>query len=872
MLPQRCRILLRHEVQKHFESGRQVIEVVAKVLQTHMKSFKTQAKEKAEADGNLRQLGGEHDDIKEVLLTLASLHKDTSALLKDLSKRMDSPVAMLNRWLSDPSIKKVESFITENIDDLTDQHIHIFAKIAKLHKVYSKKKRMMARVQQQIDSYPFSGTDMSLSDLKIKVEHFRLEALAAEQRYRNALDNEVRNRLEFIKKVEELKDLFIKHEEKRLLTLVDCIGKYSSILTAYYSDPQDKMRAILTDLTELSLVYSPDEQIEKFLAHGYRELSFPAPQIKEEFLSVKNTEQDDQKLNLDTMVPPSVTPTEQLTRTSDTSGNANRRVDEKNGDRGKDIYSQYMDTKVPCLPNETRTGRPSELTAHPNTPRDVVRGQLTPSNAQALPLIPKPNMHEDTPVKTSPRPLKKMEGLPQIACPEIAIQRIMSKREQKPVQFMQGDSSQEVNQLPKLPRSMIGTPELTNSQYKETMEQSPIKPKHVDSNTLVKSVVEKNEMSAQRNQPQNGSSPHLIMRTKSRMDGNLLPKMPTSGNSMMSSFMTKSDQENVNQGKQAPWIKSKTTSLPQLSTPTASKDSTERSHLPDIMVDSVATKLPVVLKPGIITANTPVSYANPDSQIAKPSMPSRKGGFSILPSKPKVLIDSGYVQSFMVRPTTENTASDTLRSRHRVGVVKQSGHLSSGIAAGFRGSSSNKDFKSKQGLGIGPQGSPVGMVNNTLGSHKVVNNLQEPQGMVSTLHRPNRLGYNLHDQQGMAMTPQEQRGKADGAPYMTQGSDINSGLHSQRARAGTTANTWMRKDLLSDQGSLFCREGDRKSAEQVNFNNADRLLSKYDIRNLGIGDNREEEEEDVCKRADRLLAMHDIRNICSEESLLEQEM
>ncbi|XP_069121094.1 uncharacterized protein [Argopecten irradians] len=873
MLPPHCKILLRHEVQKHFESGRQVMETVVKIFATHMKSFKTQSKEKVEAEVILKELGGVDDDVKEIFVTLAAFNKENGLVLKDLGKRLDSPVSMLNRWLNDSTVKTSEAYIMDNIDMLTDQHIHLLAKITKLHKVYNKKRRLMDRVQKQIDSYPFSDTEISLPDLEVKREHFKLETLTAEHKYRNALDNETRNRLQFIKKVAELKSLFTKHEEKRLMILVDSIREYSSILTACYDDPRDKMRAFLTDLTELSLVYCPEDHVEKFIARGCRELTFPTPQFEEELHSIQNTGKNDQKVNLESMVQvPNATPTEQLNRTTDTSGNAKRRNDES---KCEDVYSQYTDNKVNCLPSdifhEPTSGHSSESTAHLNTPSDVTPDRGSHQTPSALPLLPKANMCEETLVKISPRPQTKLEGLHQIASPDTTIQRIFSKPEKKPVKLRQGDAEQEANQLPKLPRSLVGTHEETKSKCRDIMEQSQRKPK-VDTR-LVKSMVDRDDKSGRMSQ--NGSSsPLLTVRVKSRMDGHVLPRMPMPGNGMIASHLkAKGNQENVNQGNQAPWISSKTTSLPQLSPRMASKDNKEKCNIQsnNNVVDIATTKLPVVLKPGKVTASISVSFANQSSQIAKPAVSSRPEGFTILPSKPKVFINPGNVQSFMVRPT-DNSASDTFRSRHRVG-VKQSGHVSSGLAAGFRGSSNNRDSKSQHGIASG--NTPQRNLNSCVGSQKTDSAAQRSPGMDSNLHRPNTLmSYNLRDQQGMAMTLQEPRGKADGAadealdgaPLMIQVSESKSGLQSQRFQAVNSTNRWMRKERLSDQGT----QSERKSGEQDNIRNADRLLKQYDIRNLGIGDN--DEKEDICEKADRLLAMHDIRNICSDESLLEQEM
>ncbi|XP_069132371.1 uncharacterized protein [Argopecten irradians] len=859
MLPPQCRILLRHEVQKHFECGRQAMETAVKIFTTHMKSFKTQSKDKIEADVIIKQLGGEDDDVKEIMRTLGAFHKECGSVLKDLSKRLDEPVSMINKWLNDPAVKTAEDYIMDNIDKLTDQHINLIAKITRLHKVYNKKRRLMGRVQKQIDSYPFSGTEISLPDLEVKVEHFKLETLTAEQRYRNAMENETRNRLEFIKKVEDVKSYFTKHEEKRLMILVDSIREYSTILTAYYTDTRDKMRIFLTDLTELSLVYCPEDHVEKFLVHGCRELTFPAPQFEEEFLSVQNSGQDDQEVNTESMVQvPKASPTEQLT--SDTSGNAKRSCDEN---KCEDVYSRYTDNKVYCLPSnvfqEPSSGRSSASTAHPNnastahlnTPRDATPDRGSQQTPSALPLILKANMCEETLVKISPRPQTRMEGFPQIASPDTA--RLLPKREKKPVM-------QEANQLPKLPRSLVGTHEETKSQCKDILEQSQKKPK-VDTRS-VKSLVDRNDKSGQ--MPRNGSSsPHLTVRAKSRMDGNVLPRMPTSGNCMISSpLKAKGNQEKVNQGDKAPWISSKTTTLPQLSPRMGSKDNTEKFNVQsNNVVDIATTKLPVVLKPGLATASNPVSYANQSSQIAKPVVSGRPDGFTLLPSKPKVFINPGNVQSLMVRPA-ENSVSDTFRSRHRVD-VKQSGLVSSGLAAGFRGSSNNRDSKSQQGLVSG--NTPQGNLNSSVGSQRIASAAQGSPA--SNLQRPTKLmAYNLRDQQGMAMTFQERRGKADGAPRMIQVSESKSGLHTQRFQAVNSTNKWTRKEPLSNQDT----QGERNNGEQANISNADRLLKKYDIRNLGIGDN--DAEEDICEKADRLLAMHDIRNICSEESLLEEKM
>ncbi|OWF54895.1 uncharacterized protein LOC110466635 [Mizuhopecten yessoensis] len=864
MLPEQCKILMRHEVQKQFESGRGLIEVVMKVLQTHTKSFKSQAKERDEADGNLRQLGGEHEDIREVLLTLASLQKDTSTSLTELSKKLDGPVRTLNRWLNDPSTRESESFIMEQIVKLTDQHSQTMVKISKLHKVHNKKRHILEKVQQQIDSYPFSGLDnISVSELKIKMEHFRVEAQAAGQRYHHALDAELRNRLEFIKDAEELEFLFVKHEEKRLLTLVDCIGKYSSILTTY-NNPRDKTLPILTDLTELSMIYSPDDEIKKCLARGCRDLTFPFPQVlKEDFVSKSTSHhagQDDQKLDLESMVS-SVTSKGQLTRTSDTSGNANRRFDEKIDDRSRDIYTHCLDSKASCLPFNHGNSKNSGSEIHLNTPKDMPQDDCSQSDSpQGLPLVPKPYLYEDIPVKTSPRQ-PKMEGLPQIASPETAVHRIMSRDVKTPVQLLRSDSSLDRNLLPKLPRSIIGTPEMTSSQHiREAMNQSPSKPRHhVDNNLplMPKPMVNKNNVPTLRSESRNGSSSsHPAFRANSRREANVLPKMPSSGKNMLSSpFNAESNQDNVKPGELPPWVKSQTTFLPRLSR--TNECSMKSSNLqPNIMVDTVPTKLPVMFMPGTNTANALRSYSRPESQSTVPAVPNRKGGFSILPSKPKVLMDIGNPQTAMVRSTTENVASDTLRSRHRVGVVRQSGQVDSGIAAGFRGSSSNSDFKSQQGSSSACQG-PHGKISIPQGTHRVVNTSNKQQRMARAPHGP--------------------RGKADGAPYVRKVSDTlcsNPPKQPPLAQTGTTTSSWTRKENLLNQGSLSCVEGNKKEKcpEQVQISNADRLLSKYDIRNLGLGDNEEEEKEDVCKRADELLALYDIRNICSESSLVEQEV
>ncbi|XP_060078508.1 uncharacterized protein LOC132557967 [Ylistrum balloti] len=876
MLPQHCKILLRHEVQKHFESGREVIEVVVKVLQMHIKSLKMQSKEMADADGRLKRVGGKNEDLEQLLMTLASLHGDNSVSLKDLHKRMDSQITSLNRLLIDPSTKQSELFILDQIDKLTNEHSQAMVKFSKLHKVFNKKKRMMHKVQQQIDSCSYNGSEsMSISELEMKLEHFKAETQAAGQKYRHALDTELKTRKEFIKNVEELESLFVKHEEKRLLTLVDCIGKYSTLLTAY--NPRDKTYAILTDLTQLCMVYSPDEQIQKFLAQGCMELSFPVPQSKE---GLHYMGQVNMKLNLE---PDgfSVPPSEQLTRISDTSGNANRSLNESNGDRNRGRYSQDIDRKVSGLPVNTFYGNDTvkngESTIHPNKyiPNDMVPeefSRMTPRNAPDLPLIPKPHLCADTPIKTSPRNTNNLEGLPRIACPEAAMQRILSRDEKRPIQFSECDTMQEENMLPKLPRSMIGTPEKTNSHYKESINQSPNEPKHNEDKKLPNSVIAIGNKAAQTSKSRNASSSsHPIVRAKLRMEGNVLPKMPTLGKNVMSSVKGMSEQDNS--GDLPPWLKSKTSFLPQLSM--ASKDGVESSnHQSDNVVNSEATRLPILHKsePNTCTATaTPLSYAKADSQGVNPSEPNRKDGFSILPSKPKVLIDTGNSQSLTVRPTTKNATSDILRSRHRVSVVKQSGYLDSGIAAGFRGSANNRDFKSQQEMVSGQQGHQ-GMVNTAVGSHSVVSTLQGSHRMIDVPYRSHRLQNTPQGPQGMVMAPLGPRGKADGSPNITQDSNCNPAIQPQRACAGAATNSRVKKEHLPE-GNLSYTEGSRKEkcTEPVNFSNADRLLSKYDVRNLGIGDN-DEEEEDICKKADRLLAMHDIRNICSEDSLIEKEI
>lgn len=425
-------------------------------------------------------------------------------------------------------------------------------------------------------------------------------------------------------------------------------------------------------------------------------------------------------------------------------------------------------------------------------------------------------------------PLPKMDELPKVESPEILTPRLRSRNERRTTQMLRNESSLDGNLLPQVRRSMVGTPEGPGP---KAISHTPLKLRQKMDNGLPHvpcSVVENTEMLAMRSQSRNGAS-QPAPKAKSRMENNMLPKMPNigTGNGMISSpFKAKNNQDN-----DVPlWERARAPYLPQVPKPR------EGARLE---TKSDADSLPVMPKLGANVGRVPPSYAKIEKRGTQPPMPSRgNDGYTILPSKPKIQMNFGNVQSLVsTKSAAENAARDGLRSRHSVGVVRQSRRLDSGIPAGFRGSSSKRDI-----------------------------------------------------------TPalQEQRGKADGAPNPTRPlmavHDRNAML-SQRAPSGT--GSWAKKEFLPEQDKPPQRvvgswafedkrpEQDKSSQKlagswakedkhpkQDRHRNADDLLKMYDIKNL----EDDSEEEDLFKNADRLLGMHDIRNIISDESLGEFDL
>lgn len=415
---------------------------------------------------------------------------------------------------------------------------------------------------------------------------------------------------------------------------------------------------------------------------------------------------------------------------------------------------------------------------------------------------------------------------PKIEIPENSIPKRNNSSEKGIMsQLPTSESNLEGNVLPQVQRSIVAIKAVNHTplKFRQKMDHGfPHIPNTVVENTKI--LAFKSPSRNDINQP--------VHKSISRMDVRTLPKMPNigTGNSMVAApVKARSNQDNANPRDMPRRDRS-------LQVPNPSEGA--ESHI-RLQTRSGVDTLPLMSMPG---TNAPPTYNTMVNGGTQPTMPNRNNaGYLILPSKPKVQMNVGNVQSLVsTKPATENTAINSLWSRHSVGVVVQSRRLDSGIPAGFRGSSSKRDMDPRANAD-----------DNT--------------------NRQNTM------QSQMASTGAGKWMK-NGLPVLYKSSHRLVGSWSKEDKrpdpeksSQRLAESWVKDKCPQDkpfQKSVGAWLKEDKNLEQDCYSNADRLLSKYDVKNL----EDDSKEEDLLEKASRLLDMHDVRKIFSEESLGESDV